>query len=52
VQALSDRRCWFRQEGTWTLVHSRHRDILSAVHQGDAFLSRLDGEWWLRFHGG
>jgi hypothetical protein len=52
VQELSDRHCWFRREGTWTLVHSRHRDLASAINQGSAFLSRLEGEWWLRFQGG
>ncbi len=51
VQELSDRHCWSRWGGTWTLVHSRHADIIAAIHQGDAFLSRLEGEWWLRFHG-
>jgi len=24
---------------------------MAAIQQGDAFLSRLEGEWWLRFHG-
>ncbi|HZF19990.1 MAG TPA: GNAT family N-acetyltransferase [Burkholderiales bacterium] len=52
VQELSDRHCWFRREGAWTLVHSRHADLTAAVHQGSAFLSRLEGEWWLRFQGG
>lgn len=52
VQELSDRHCWFRREGTWTLVHSRHTDLTAAIHQGSAFLSRLEGEWWLRFQGG
>lgn len=52
LQALSDRRCWMRREGTWTLVHSPHADIAEAIHQGGAFLSRLDGEWWMRFVGG
>jgi hypothetical protein len=52
VQELSDRHCWFRREGTWTLVHSRHADLAAAIHQGSAFLSRLEGEWWLRFQGG
>ena len=52
VQELSDRHCWLRREGTWTLVHSRHTDLTAAVHQGSAFLSRLEGEWWLRFQGG
>jgi len=52
VQELSDRHCWFRREGTWTLVHSRHADVAAAIHEGNAFLSRLEGEWWLRFQGG
>jgi hypothetical protein len=49
---LSDRHCWLRREGTWTLVHSRYADVAAAIEQGDAFLSRLEGEWWLRFLGG
>jgi hypothetical protein len=52
VQELSDRHCWLRREGTWTLVHSRRADVLAAIQNGDAFLSRLEGEWWLRFHDG
>jgi hypothetical protein len=52
VQQLSDRHCWFRREGAWTLIHSRHADIVAAMERGAAGLSRLDGEWWLRFVGG
>ncbi len=52
VQELSDRHCWFRWDNTWTLVHSRHPELMAAIHRGDAFLSRLEGEWWLRFLGG
>jgi hypothetical protein len=51
AQELSQRHCWFRREGSWTLVHSRHADVMAAIQQGDAFLSRLEGEWWLRFMG-
>jgi hypothetical protein len=46
---LADRHCWLRREGSMTVVHSRHAEILSAIQQGNAFLSRLEGEWWLRF---
>jgi hypothetical protein len=49
AQEFSHRHCWFRREGSWTLVHSRHADILSAIQQGNAFLSRLEGEWWQRW---
>jgi len=52
LQELSDRRCWLRREGTWTLVHSRHGEVLAAFERGAADLSRLDGEWWMRFLGG
>jgi hypothetical protein len=52
IEELSERHCWFRREGTWTLVHSRHPDLSAALNQGNAFLSRLEGEWWLRFQGG
>ena len=45
VQELSDRHCWLRTGGIWTLVHSRDADIIAAIRQGDAFLSRLEGEW-------
>jgi len=52
AQELSTRHSWFRREGPWTLVHSRHADLMAAINRGDAFLSRLEGEWWLRFQGG
>jgi hypothetical protein len=51
AQELSDRHCWLRREGSFTLFHSRHADVCAALHRGDAFLSRLEGEWWMRFHG-
>lgn len=49
AQELSQRHCWFRWDGTWTLCHARDPEIAAALHAGEAFLSRLEGEWWLRF---
>ena len=49
AQELSQRHCWFRWDGTWTLAHTRDRELAAALHAGDAFLSRLEGEWWMRF---
>jgi hypothetical protein len=47
--ALASRFCLlFRREHVM-LVHSRFPDILSAIHSGRAFISRLEGEWYLRF---
>jgi hypothetical protein len=49
VDELSANHCWFRREGTSVLVHSRHPAVLDALQTGDTFLSRLEGEWYLRF---
>ena len=47
--ALADRRSLFYRGGPWTLVHSRRPDVRHAILSGDAFLTRLEGEWCLRF---
>jgi hypothetical protein len=52
VERLSDHRCWLLRDATWTLIHSPHADLAAAIHQGEAHISRLEGEWWLRFLGG
>lgn len=46
------RHGWFRREGTCTLVHSHDETVLAAIRRSDAFLSRMEGEWWLRFLSG
>ena len=51
AKELSNQHCWCRWDGAWTLAYSRDPAIMAAIHQGDAFLSRLEGEWWLRFMG-
>ena len=46
--ALSENHCTFhRPDDSWTLMHSDDPQILSAIHSGDAFLSRLESEWWI-----
>jgi len=48
ARLLAKNHCGF----TWTggvLAHSKNREIANAIHRGDAFLTRLDGEWWMRF---
>jgi len=48
--ALSKKDCLFHHDGgSWMLVHSRHPELLHAIHRGDAFLTRLEGEWWISF---
>jgi hypothetical protein len=52
LETLSERHCWLRREDPWTLIHTRDAELAAAFHRGDAFISRLAGEWWLRFLGG
>jgi hypothetical protein len=37
------------REGPWVLLHSARPELVAAIHAGDAFLSRLEGEWWMCF---
>jgi hypothetical protein len=48
TETMASRRSWLRMDGPHLLVHSRHREITNAIQRGSAFLSRLDGEWWIR----
>ena len=45
---LSDKHCIFHQAAdSWLMLHSRDPEILHAIDSGKAFLSRLEGEWWI-----
>lgn len=44
---FSDKNCFFTCRGGWAVAHSRKPEILEVLERGDAFLSRLDGEWCL-----
>lgn len=46
---LSNGHCEFRCKSMGVLVHAKDPELLSAVTRGDAFMSRLEGEWWMRF---
>lgn len=47
-QPLSHRGCIFhRPAASWMLVHTRDQRILDAIHAGDIFLTRMEGEWWI-----
>ncbi|MBI4169881.1 MAG: GNAT family N-acetyltransferase [Acidobacteria bacterium] len=49
-QALAARGCVFHHDGvSWFLVHSRDPEVLAAIHRGDAFLTRFEGEWCIGF---
>ena len=46
---LSNVQCEFSCKSMGVLVHAKDAELLSAFNAGDAFLSRLEGEWWMRF---
>lgn len=49
-RVLASKDCLFHHDGgSWMLVHSRHPELLQAIDRGDAFLTRLEGEWWVSF---
>ncbi len=52
MKALSLKHCSFHALGPHFLLHSPRPAIRAAIQRGDASLSRLDGEWWMRFIGG
>ena len=48
AQELAEARCFFW--GTTPLLfHARDPELARLVQQGDAFVSRLDGEWCLKY---
>ena len=48
---LGQRHCLFLSTTVFALIHSGNADLLGALARGDAFFSRLEGEWWMRFIG-
>jgi hypothetical protein len=46
---FSEKKCFLNYGRPWTLVHSRRSEIMAAFQRGNVFLSRLDGEWPMRF---
>jgi ribosomal protein S18 acetylase RimI-like enzyme len=44
---FSDKGCLFTCRGGWTVARARNPEIMDLLERGDAFLSRLDGEWCL-----
>lgn len=44
MPAFLAKQC-FLHGGSWTLAHSRNPDLLRTLDRGNAFLTRLEGEW-------
>jgi hypothetical protein len=48
---LGERHCLFHSTSAYALIHARDAEVLNTLARGDAFFSRLEGEWWMRFVG-
>jgi hypothetical protein len=46
---LAKAGAYFAHEGPWAVFRARDPELRSAIDSGAAFLSRLEGEWWLSF---
>jgi hypothetical protein len=48
---MGNMQCFFQSSAELTLLHARDPAVLASLMQGNAFFTRLEGEWWPRFHG-
>ena len=48
---LRGKRVLMHNRAVSTLLHARDQSLLVPFLRGDAFFSRLEGEWWMRFSG-
>jgi hypothetical protein len=46
---LSENGALLYRRGNWTLMHSKRPEVSHALQRGDAFFTRLEGEWCVRF---
>ena len=49
VGQLSNKGCFFDRGGPFVLIHSRNHRIVQEVQNGNAFLTRMEGEWCMNF---
>jgi hypothetical protein len=48
ARAVSRQHCSVFQPGVYVVAHARNNELLGALGAGNAFFSRLEGEWWTR----
>ncbi len=51
IQDFSSHHCIFMHRNSSLVVNSKDQEIINALHRGDAFFTRLEGEWWTRLQG-
>jgi hypothetical protein len=51
MKEFSAKLCLLFHRSNYFVMHSQRTEILLALHSGDTFLTRLEGEWWTRLQG-
>jgi hypothetical protein len=49
MSEMTNKRCRFDGRGGWTMIHSNDPELLLDIYRGDAWLSRLEGEWCMLY---
>jgi hypothetical protein len=47
LKSLWDNNCLIKR-GSWAIIHAKDPELISVINRGDAFMSTLEGELWLR----
>ena len=47
LKVLADNVALLSRTHSWMLIHSNRPEVRAAILQGDAYLTRLEGEWWI-----
>jgi hypothetical protein len=51
LRDLEKNKCLLFERNLTTIAHSENPEILNSMFRGEAFLTRLDAEWWTRLQG-
>lgn len=51
AEEVSGDAAYFTYGKNRLLIHTKDSDLERAIYKGDAFLTRLEGEWWIPLHG-
>jgi hypothetical protein len=51
AKELSEKLCIIVQRGSYVQAFSKHPLVVEALYAGNAFFTRMEGEWWTRLQG-
>lgn len=50
AEEISARAASLKYCNNWLLIHTSNPELERAIYTGNAFLTALEGEWWIPFH--